>query len=910
MIFSKMKKPVSLLALASALIAFLIFVNDSFASVTWLSSITNVKNPTRVAVDSQGNLFVTEPNDINSVTVFDRRGNYVTALGGLQNPIGIAVSGSKVYVGNQGSKSVDVYSYANGKFALSAMLGTGSGEFKAPDAIAVSKSGMIYVADRLDHRVKAYNPNGSLALSFGGYGGNSGQFNQPVDLAVNDSASEIYILDSGVYTDENGNNGKVRIQVFDMNGNFRRTFGTYGTGDGNLIKALGIALDSDGKAYISDAFQGLVEVFDSAGNFIETIKNTDHPMNTPIGVAIGGDKRMFVASSSSSGKSPSVEVYGLPGYTGASLSPSSLTFAVTQGDTDPAAQTVTVWNSGTGALDWTTKTSTTDGAKWLSATQSGSAGAGGSANVSVSVKTSGLVPAVYTGTVAVTMASGLEENITVTLTVSVPPAVLNVVPGKLSFKAQQGGADPQAQSFTITNSGGGNMSWSASTNKPEWMKLTISSSYLTVAPTIAGLAKGSHTGTVTVTASGAQGSPADLPVTLEISTAGTVKVSANISNASFELSGPATYSGSGTDWSNDSVQPGDYNLSFKHVPGYLKPVSKNISVKTGQESVVSADYRKKAVPTHIVAGSADKDSREMAVMLLPFDADNAPLSFVPFSSADSIRVSAGDVEAGGIDKIVVTDNKRSLKVFSEQGALLASYDLGEDYSNADAATGDIDNDGKADILLAAVDKHNDKRVIKVLSYAANAIQEKATLFTEDKDNAFTVAIADVNDDGQLEVLIADSSSIRAFSVEQPATLKQQWVKNGDYGASGSTPQIAAGDLNGDGAAEIAVSYDRAKGSKGRREKEQSSVISVLKGNGEDYGLTIEPFKDMSYTKPATVVMGDIDGDTADELVAGAGPRENNDPLIRTFESDGTYAGTTMKPMNGSFGVNVGLGKFQ
>ena len=109
---------------------------------------------------------------------------------------------------------------------------------------------------------------------------------------------------------------------------------------------------------------------------------------------------------------------------------------------------------------------------------------------------------------------------------------------------------------------------------------------------------------------------------------------------------------------------------------------------------------------------------------------------MPFSSADSIRVSAGDVEGSGIDKIVVTDNKRSLKVFSEQGSLLASYDLGKDYSNADVATGDIDNDGKADILLAAVNNIMTERVIKVLSYAANAIQEKATLFTEDKDDAF------------------------------------------------------------------------------------------------------------------------------------------------------------------------------
>jgi WD40 repeat protein len=166
MIFSKMKKPVSLMALASALITLLVFVNDSFASATWLSSITNVKSPTRVALDSQGNLFVTDTDD-SAVKVYDRRGNYVTTLAGLKEPIGIAVSGSTVYIGNRGSRSVDVYTYTGGALTFSKMLGSGSGEFKAPEAIAVSKSGMIFVADRLDHQVKIYNANGSLAKSFG-----------------------------------------------------------------------------------------------------------------------------------------------------------------------------------------------------------------------------------------------------------------------------------------------------------------------------------------------------------------------------------------------------------------------------------------------------------------------------------------------------------------------------------------------------------------------------------------------------------------------------------------------------------------------------------------------------------------------------------------------------------------------
>ena len=106
---------------------------------------------------------------------------------------------------------------------------------------------------------------------------------------------------------------------------------------------------------------------------------------------------------------------------------------------------------------------------------------------------------------------------------------------------------------------------------------------------------------------------------------------------------------------------------------------------------------------------------------------------------------------------------------------------------------------------------------------------------------------------------------RRLLLETPA-LTPLWTVMGDYG---DDVRIAAGDIDGDEIAEIALSTEQEDGAAEEKKKE-TGVVRLFKGTGEDYGMTFEPYGDLEYEKPATVAMGDIDGDGRQEYIVGAG----------------------------------------
>jgi hypothetical protein len=198
------------------------------------------------------------------------------------------------------------------------------------------------------------------------------------------------------------------------------------------------------------------------------------------------------------------------------VSPTSLSFTATQGGANPATQTVNISNTGDGTLSWTAN----DNAPWL--TLSPASGTGNGA-VTLTVTTGTLIAGSYSTTVTLNATGADPVTVPVTFTVAtapVPPAI-GVSPTSLSFTAIKGGSDPATQTLSISNTGNGTLNWTAVDNAPWLTLLTLlgqasgtGNAVVPVSVSTGGLAVGTYTGSITISATGA--TSVTVPVTLNI----------------------------------------------------------------------------------------------------------------------------------------------------------------------------------------------------------------------------------------------------------------------------------------------------------------------------------------------------------------------------------------------------------
>ena len=237
------------------------------------------------------------------------------------------------------------------------------------------------------------------------------------------------------------------------------------------------------------------------------------------GLAAGtytGKVTVTAAGAAGSPKDVAVTLVVDPGPTLA-VSPASLSFSAVAGGANPAAKTLNATNAGAGG---SLAVEASDDAAWLSVTPA--SGTTPQA-LSVAVNTAGLAAGTYTGKVTVTSAGAAASPREVTVSLVVDPApALAVAPASLAFTGTAGGADPAAKTLSATNTGGGSLSLTAA-DDASWLTVTPASGSapqtLTVSASLTGLAAGTYTGNVTVTAAGAQGSPKSVPVTLTVAAA-------------------------------------------------------------------------------------------------------------------------------------------------------------------------------------------------------------------------------------------------------------------------------------------------------------------------------------------------------------------------------------------------------
>jgi DNA-binding beta-propeller fold protein YncE len=221
-----------------------------------------LSKPTGLAVSSLNELFVTDVSH-RRIAVFDLNGKFLRFLGGpqlFQRPTGVAVSpdGMKLYVIDAGGvDSSDHHMYildtlSGSRLATIGGRGSEPGQFNLPLQAATAPDSTVYVVDKGNFRVSAFNHEGAYLRSFGTIGRYPGQFFSPKGIAT-DTAGNIYVVDTAF-----GN-----VQIFDPQGQLLMVIGQRGQSSrpGNYMLPAGVAVDETGSVYIVDQFFRKVDVY-------------------------------------------------------------------------------------------------------------------------------------------------------------------------------------------------------------------------------------------------------------------------------------------------------------------------------------------------------------------------------------------------------------------------------------------------------------------------------------------------------------------------------------------------------------------------------------------------------------------------------------------------------------------------
>ncbi|EQA44160.1 NHL repeat protein [Leptospira broomii serovar Hurstbridge str. 5399] len=239
------------------------------------------RNPTDVAVDEEGYLYVTSFETANIVK-FDANGNPVDNFKGslgrnLQGPTAIAVRGKSIFVADYAGDTIYEFNTHGDYVNRFGNTGKQPGYFHGPSGIFLTREGYLFVSDMGNDRIQKVAKDGSFLQEIG-----KGILRQPAGLKIN-SKGEIFVADKG----------NRRIVVFDKEGNYLKEI-THPA----LKKPRNLTI-RENKIYVADEAAGLF-IYDSISknwsNFesFRDSKNNVRNFDQAFGIGFDYTGTMFV----------------------------------------------------------------------------------------------------------------------------------------------------------------------------------------------------------------------------------------------------------------------------------------------------------------------------------------------------------------------------------------------------------------------------------------------------------------------------------------------------------------------------------------------------------------------------------------------------------------------------------------
>lgn len=186
------------------------------------------KWPYLLAKGPNGELFVgNNHEDAKHLVVFDKKLEYSKVIGNKDTEsekigviCGIAVNNQILYVSDGELNCIWKFNPDSGKFLKRlGKRGENHGEFKQPAGLLLTRSHLLFVCDRQNHRIQVFQNDDTYFYKFGrlGYYPTPGTLREPVDLTMNNDQEKVFVTCWRSNT----------VQVFTTNGKFLTEITTF-----------------------------------------------------------------------------------------------------------------------------------------------------------------------------------------------------------------------------------------------------------------------------------------------------------------------------------------------------------------------------------------------------------------------------------------------------------------------------------------------------------------------------------------------------------------------------------------------------------------------------------------------------------------------------------------------------------
>ncbi|HYL03113.1 MAG TPA: VCBS repeat-containing protein [Steroidobacteraceae bacterium] len=323
---------------------------------------------------------------------------------------------------------------------------------------------------------------------------------------------------------------------------------------------------------------------------------------------------------------------------------------------------------------------------------------------------------------------------------------------------------------------------------------------------------------------------------------------------------------------------GTFATGVQYATGAMQPSSIAVAdlTGTGALDLVVANYGSGSVS--IFTPGATAGTYQAAVNVMTGGAPN--------------QVVIGDLNGDGKPDLVLADLSAAgnaivlLQDPAHPGQFLAPVMLSTGRFTSSVAIGDLNGDGKPDIVAATYDANGNNGAVYVfLQNATTPGSFLAPVIFAAGAQPQAVRIADVNGDGLPDLIVANlGPGFDGIGVAGVSVLLQDPAHPGSFLApvTYATPQgaidVAVGDLNGDGKPDLVVASV---------DPDPTGSVSVLLQNPAQAGTFLTATSYAGFGQPLSVAIADLNGDGHPDIAVADGSTAT--VLFQVATSPGTFA---------------------